>query len=99
MSEKDLIEAFTIVAPVAKMCGVSEEDTKKVLKYFDDMENRGVNPKTASMALRRTILDLNEPKSMKITKKVAKELFNVPVDGMGTDWFIRDGIKVEIIDK
>ena len=58
LSKQDLEDAFKMAGPVAAMGGVKEEDTKRIINYLDEMYMRGVDGKTAAMALRRTIKEL-----------------------------------------
>jgi len=47
-----LEEAFKMVGPISAMCGVSEQDTKETIKFFDEMRSRGVDARDAAHQLR-----------------------------------------------
>ena len=55
MNKEDIKEAFAIVAPVASLCGVTEEETERVLSYFYNMRELGIPPAEATILLRRTL--------------------------------------------
>lgn len=52
MDITDIEEAIKIVGPVAKMVGLTEDDTRNVINYIDKMSQRGISGRDAGMALR-----------------------------------------------
>ena len=47
-----LEKAFKIIGPLAVMVGVSENETKETIKFFDEMRSRGVDARDAAHQLR-----------------------------------------------
>lgn len=60
MKIDDMEEAIKIVGPVAAMCGVSEEDTRVLLNYVDEMRNRGIAGRDAGLLLRQYLKDIKD---------------------------------------
>jgi hypothetical protein len=49
----DMEEAIKIIGPLVVMIGLTEEDTRILLKYVDAMSARGISGKDAGMLLRK----------------------------------------------
>ena len=55
---KQIDDAIKIVGPVAAMAGLTEDDTRIMVEYVDEMSKRGISGRSGGLLLREYLKEM-----------------------------------------